>query len=151
MMGIRLMYEYAATAIGASKLGRQLGRDENGGRSIDRADHADRSRFVERKAKRDRQEQRAEDPELSCRAQQRHLGLREQRAEIDHGAHADKDQQREQLGRNPGIVEHAHDAFSGSHPASGMLASMQPKPMGSNSTGSISLIDRQVDQHQRAP
>ncbi len=31
------------------------------------------------------------------------------RAEIDHGAHADKDQQGEQLGRNAGVVNHLHE------------------------------------------
>ena len=74
-------------------------RDQNGGRAVRRADDADGGRVLEVKAQHDRRDHRKEDAELRRRAEEEHLRIGEQRAEVDHRADADEQQQRQRLAR----------------------------------------------------
>jgi len=72
----------------------------------------------------------------STKQQQR---VAEQRAEIDHGANGDEDQQRENLGLDPGLKKTVRAPSGPMADESGMFTRRVPKPMGSSSVGSYFL------------
>ena len=90
------------------------------------------------KAEQARHRQREEDAELRRRAEEQQLRVGQQRAEVDHRADADEQQQREKLVRDARVE--TGFAASSSAPELGRLHRIAPKPMGSSSVGSISLL-----------
>jgi hypothetical protein len=97
---------------GGQQVRRQLGRDEDARRPVDRADDADGRRLVERElAGRQRQQQHREDAELSGRADEHHARVGKQRAEVGHRADADEQEQREELGLDAGLIKRIEDAL----------------------------------------
>ena len=83
-----------ADILGAQHLG-----DQNGGRAVRCADDANGRRINDIKPDRRRHDDGQEDARLRRRAEQEQLGIGEQRAEVDHRADADEQQQRERLAR----------------------------------------------------
>ena len=87
--------------------------DEDRGRAVRRADDGDGGRIPQLKAEQARHRQREEDAELRRRAEEQQLRIGQQRAEIDHRADADKQQQREKLVRHARLkqgFQHFHRA-----------------------------------------
>ena len=70
---------------------------------------------VAREADQERQQHDPEDAELTGRAEQDHLGVLEQRAEVRHRPDADEDQQREQLVRDARLVQDREQPVLGDH------------------------------------
>ncbi len=61
-------------------------------------------------------DERPVDAEMTRRAQQNHFGLSQQRTEIDHGSHADEDEQREEFGPDPRVIDDFHHPCFIGHP-----------------------------------
>ena len=57
------------------------------------------------------QKQGQEDTELAGRAEQEGRGIGKHRTEIGHGADPDEDEQREELRRDPGVVDDPDEPF----------------------------------------
>ena len=131
---------------GSDELGRQLGRDEDRRRTVNGADGTDGSAHVDILQQQGGEDQRAIDPELTSRAEHDHPRHGKQRAEIDHRAHADEDQQREDLGFDPGFVEIVKEAALGvsRHAQVGEDAAKADRD---EQDGLKFLGDRQVDEH----
>ena len=83
---IRIRHDHDRTDI----IGSKFHRNENRRRAVRRADDCDGRRVCGRKSDERRQNERNENTELSSSAQNEHLRIRKQRAEIDHGADADE-------------------------------------------------------------
>ena len=64
------------------------------------------------------------------------FGVLQQRAEIGHRADADEDEQREQLGADPSVIQDLQETARLTIPVSGRLARMAPNPIGSSRIGS---------------
>ena len=71
--------------------------NKDGGRAVCRTDNGDGSRIFQGESQKARQAQGEKDAELGRRAKEHHLGIGQQRPEIDHGADADEQQKRKQL------------------------------------------------------
>ena len=83
---------------GAQVLRAQLGGHEDGGGAVRRADDGDGGGVLQLEAQQRGQGQGEENAELGRRAEDHQLGIGEQGLEVDHGADADEQHQREQLG-----------------------------------------------------
>ena len=95
---------------GAEVVGLEHVGDDDGGGAVRRADDADGGGVLDLKAHERRHAEGEEDAELRRRAEDHHLGVGEQRREVDHGADADKQQKREELVGNTGVEQHIDGA-----------------------------------------
>ena len=100
----------------AQHMGRDLGRDINGGRAVNGADGTDGSGFREAPVQGGdefredaAQDQGAVNTELTGSAQDDHFRHSQQRAEVDHRSDTDKDQEREQFGGDTGVIKDFHE------------------------------------------
>jgi len=118
----------------------------NGGGAVDGADDADGGGLVEVEAEQQRQDQGAEDAELSCCTEQHHPGILQQRSEIGHGADADENQQREELVVHPGFLQHREHAVVGDHRRERQIGENRPGADGNEQHRFVFLDDRQIDQ-----
>ena len=106
---------------------------------------------------RQRHKERGEDAELRRRPEEDHRGVLEQGRKIDHRAHGDEDENREQLVGDARVKQHAQESVFAQHAGGGLPAHRvdhgrqvgqnRAKADGQQQRRLIVLFDRQIDQH----
>jgi hypothetical protein len=103
------------------------------------------------------QEQRAEDAELARGAQEGHLRLGEQWAEVDHCPDPDEGQEREELGTDAGLVHHPEEPVRARQAGQGKVGQDTAEPNRQQQDRFLLLDHCQRDQdrasqnHDRVP
>ena len=100
-----------ADSDGAHVLRSQTARQEDGRRTVGAADDGDRTGLVGRESERQSAHVGREDTDLRRSADKHQLGVRNQRREVGHGAHAEEDQRRIDAVTDAEIEVVEHRAF----------------------------------------
>ena len=123
---------------------------EDRGRAVRRTDDADGGGVYQLKPEQARHTQREEDAELRRRPEEQHFGVGEQRAEVDHGTDANKEDEREQLVGDAGVKQDAQGALLRplrNRAGHGQVYKDDAKAHGQQQRGLHFLFDGQVDEN----
>ena len=132
---------------GPKVVGLQLVGDQNGGRTVRRADDGRSRGVLQLKPAERGQNQGQEDAELGGRAEEKQLGVGEQRPEVDHGADADEQQQRKNFGRLDAYIEQPlYDAVFPKHAGFRQIDQNGTEAHGQQQRGFHLLFDGQEDE-----
>lgn len=138
---------------GAQIVGGEVVGHKDGGGTVRRADDGDGGRILDVKAQQGGHTEGEEDAELGRRAEEHQLGVGEQRGEVDHGADAHKEQQREELVGDAGVKQDAErpnlgDPFHhlGNRPRHGKVDQNGAETDGQQQRRLHLLLDAQVDE-----